>query len=60
MTFYDSHPMSWRDCFKFIFDNFGYDKYPGNCHIIPNAAVIILALLYGEGEFDKTINICNV
>lgn len=26
----------WKDCFHFIKDNFGYDRYPGNCHIIPN------------------------
>ena len=60
MAFYDSNPASWRDCFAYIYGNFGYDKYPGNCHIIPNAAVIILALLYGEGDFDLTINICNM
>ena len=31
----------WRDCFAYIHDNFGYDKYPGNCHIIPNSCVIV-------------------
>ncbi|MCL2421829.1 MAG: ADP-ribosylglycohydrolase family protein [Defluviitaleaceae bacterium] len=50
----------WRDGYRYIFDNFGYDKYPGNCHIIPNIAVMILAMLYGEGDFDNTINICNM
>ena len=33
---------------------------PGACHIIPNAGVMVLALLYGEGDFDRTINICNM
>lgn len=51
---------NWRDCFQFIYDNFGYDKYPGNCHIIPNAAVMILAMLYGQGDFSNSQYICNM
>lgn len=58
--FYDKHPDNWRDCYRFIFENYGYDKYPGNCHIIPNAAVMILSLLYGREDFTDTINICNM
>ena len=61
MAFYESHAEeSWRECFDFIWENFGYDRYPGNCHIIPNAAVMILSMLYGGGDFEKTINICNM
>ena len=58
--FYHAHPGDWRVCFQYVHDNWGYSKYPGNCHIIPNAAVIILALLYGEGDFSDTLNICNM
>ncbi|MBW7462271.1 ADP-ribosylglycohydrolase family protein, partial [Paenibacillus sepulcri] len=32
----------------------------GECHIIPNAAVIVLSLLYGGGDFSRSINICNM
>ena len=60
MEFYEAHPENWRDCFQYIFENFGYDKYPGNCHIIPNIAVMILSLLYGEGDFSDTLSICNM
>lgn len=60
IRYYNEHPNNWRDCFKYVHENYGYDKYPGNCHIIPNSAVIILSLLYGEGDFSKTINICNM
>lgn len=60
IRFYDEHPDNWRDCFQYVFENYGYDRYPGNCHIIPNAAVMVLSLLYGEGNFSKTINICNM
>lgn len=60
MKFHDEHPENWRDCFNYIFENFGYDKYPGTCHIIPNAAVMILSMLYGHEDFSDTINICNM
>jgi len=60
IKFYKANPENWRECFKYVKDNFGYDRYPGNCHIIPNSAIIILSLLYGEGDFSKTINICNM
>lgn len=60
MEFHDTYPENWRDCFRYIFENFGYDKYPGICHIIPNSAVMILSLLYGEGDFSKTLSICNM
>jgi hypothetical protein len=60
IRFYHENPENWRTCFKYVYENYGYDRYPGNCHIIPNAAVIILSLLYGEGDFSKTINICNM
>jgi ADP-ribosylglycohydrolase len=60
LSFYKEHPDNWRDCFTFVHENFGYDRYPGACHIIPNSAVIVLSLLYGEGDFSKAINICNM
>lgn len=60
MEYHDAHPENWRDCFGYIYENFGYDKYPGNCHIIPNAAVMILSLVYGKGDFEDTLNICNM
>lgn len=59
MEFYDNNPDSWEACFAYIHDNYGYDKYPGVCHIIPNIAVMILSLLYGGGDFSDTLNICN-
>lgn len=53
-------PDNWRDCYMYVRDNFGYDKYPGNCHIIPNTAVIILSLLYGNGDFSRAVCIANM
>ena len=62
MDYYDSHEKegeAWRDGFDFIREHYGYDRYPGVCHIIPNAAVMALAMLYGAGDFDRTLEICN-
>ena len=58
IDFYHNNPDDWKACFREIKANFGYDKYPGACHVIPNAAVMILSMLYGKGSFDKTIEIC--
>ncbi|NLX69437.1 MAG: ADP-ribosylglycohydrolase family protein [Clostridiales bacterium] len=60
IAFYKKHPDNWRDCFKFVKANYGYDRYPGVCHIIPNSAVIVLSLLYSKGDFSRAINICNM
>jgi ADP-ribosylglycohydrolase len=60
MDFHAKNPGNWRDCFAYVHDNWGYDRYPGNCHIIPNIAVMILGLLYGEGDFSRTITITNM
>ena len=55
--FYAENPEEWRTCLKKIQDNYGYHLYPGNCHIIPNAAVVLMSLLYSAGDFEKGLNI---
>lgn len=60
MAYQEEHPENWRDCYHYVKDNFGYDRYPGSCHIIPNSSVMILSLLYGQGDFAKTLDICNM
>lgn len=60
-AYYDADAQkNWRSCMEYIIANWGYDRYPGNCHIIPNAAVMIMSMLYGAGDFTRTINICNM
>ena len=49
----------WRKTRQKIVEKYGYDKYLGNCHVVPNHALIILGLLYGEGDFQKSLMICN-
>ncbi len=50
---------NWYDCFYQIVSHYGYDRYGGNCHMVPNHALIILALLYSEGRFDRAMTIVN-
>ncbi|MGF7057864.1 ADP-ribosylglycohydrolase family protein [Brassicibacter mesophilus] len=57
LQFYLEDPHDFRACFKMLEENWGYDKFGGICHIIPNAGVCVLAMLYGEGDFSKTIEI---
>jgi len=56
--FYREHPDDWHTAYHFIAENYG--DYPGIVHIIPNAAVIVMALLYGGGEFSRSIQIANM
>lgn len=64
LDFYHAHPHAapgdWRACMEFLKANFGYDRYPGEVHIIPNAGVVIMALAYGGGDFARTIQIANM
>ena len=49
----------WRKTREQIVAHYGYDKYGGNCHIVPNHALIIHALLYGDDDFQKSLMIVN-
>jgi ADP-ribosylglycohydrolase len=49
----------WRATRGQIAAKYGYDKYGGNCHIIPNHALVIHALLHGEDDFQKSLMIVN-
>jgi hypothetical protein len=49
----------WREARRFVVENYGYDKYPGGCHIVPNQALIILGLLYGNDDFQQSLMITN-
>jgi len=49
----------WRKAFELLAADYGYDKYGGNCHIVPNHGLIVLSLLYGDDDFQKTLMIVN-
>jgi ADP-ribosylglycohydrolase len=48
---------SWRDGRARIESTYGYDQYGGNCHVVPNHAIVIHALLHGEGDFTRSVGI---
>jgi ADP-ribosylglycohydrolase len=60
MDFHARHPADWRACRRYLEAEWGYDKYGGVCHIIPNAGVCALALLYGGGDFARTVEIATM
>lgn len=57
---YAQQPEDWRICREMLNANWGYDKHPGVCHIIPNAGVCFMALLYGKGDFSRTVEIATM
>ncbi len=58
--FHHDNPDDWRGAREYLEREFGYDRYPGVCHIIPNAGVCALALYYGAGDFARTIEIATM
>lgn len=48
----------WQKTRERIVQEYGYKKYVGGCHVIPNHALIHLGLLYGEGDFRRSLGIC--
>ncbi len=49
----------WRATREMLAANYGYDKYGGNCHMVPNHGLIIHSLLHGEDDFSETMKIIN-
>ena len=59
-SFHRENPGDWRACMRYLIENWGYDKYGGVCHIIPNAGVCVLAMVYGAGDLCRTIEIATM
>ncbi len=49
----------WRKTREKLVERYGYQHYPGVCHVIPNHALIHLALLYGGDDFTRSQMIVN-
>ena len=49
----------WLKARELLDRDYGYHKYGGNCHIVPNHGLVILALLWGENSFQKSLMIAN-
>ena len=49
----------WRANRELIAAHYGYDKYGGNCHMVPNHGLMVHALLHCEGDFSEGMKIIN-
>lgn len=49
----------WEKTRQRIEDTYGYDKFPGNCHVVPNHALMIMAVLYAPDDFQRAQMIVN-
>jgi ADP-ribosylglycohydrolase len=38
---------------------YNYEIYGGNCPVVPNHGLIILGLLYGDGDFNQSMRVVN-
>lgn len=58
-AYHRSHPAEadFRACREMIAREFSDEEYPGGYHIVPNAGICILAMLYGKGELGRSIEI---
>jgi ADP-ribosylglycohydrolase len=50
-------PQDWRAALTLLQAEFGYDRYFGTVPIVPNAGIVVLALLYGGGDFSRALRI---
>ena len=53
------HGDDWRKTFAEIKANYGYDKYGGNCHMVPNHGLIVHGLLHGNDDFQRALMVVN-
>ncbi|KAK5996271.1 hypothetical protein PT974_03025 [Cladobotryum mycophilum] len=49
----------WMATRQRIEDTYGYDKFHGWCHVIPNHAIMIMSLIYGAYDFHEAMHIVN-
>ncbi len=49
----------WRLTRERVEKEYGYCKYGGGCHVVPNHAIVILSLLYGMDRFMPSLTIAN-
>ncbi len=49
----------WEKARAWLEQHYGYQHYQGVCHMVPNHGLIILSLLWGDDDFQKTLMIVN-
>lgn len=49
----------WRKVRAYLEPKYGYDVFPGCCHMVPNHAMVIASILLGGDDFQKSISIAS-
>lgn len=49
----------WRKARIMLDEHYGYDIYGGNCHMVPNHGLMIMSMLYGDDDLQKSLMIVN-
>ncbi|GIH14040.1 ADP-ribosylglycohydrolase family protein [Rugosimonospora africana] len=49
----------WKATRARIDERYGYHRYGGNCHVVPNHAIVIAALAHSGGEFNRAMTVVN-
>lgn len=49
----------WRRTWERINEAYGYRRYGGNCHVVPNHAIMVLAWCYAPDDFHEAQVIIN-
>jgi len=49
----------WHEGRKKMAGIYNTENYGGNCHMVPNHGLIILGLLYGDSDFNKSMLVVN-
>ncbi|WP_433205580.1 ADP-ribosylglycohydrolase family protein [Dactylosporangium sp. CS-047395] len=47
----------WKATRKRIDEEYGYHRYGGNCHVVPNHAIVVAALAHSGGDFDAAMTV---
>lgn len=50
---------AWPATRQRIDDKYGYDQFDGIVHVVPNHAIMIMALLYAGNDFHEAMHIIN-
>ncbi|MBW3696173.1 ADP-ribosylglycohydrolase family protein [Vibrio sp. T187] len=58
-AWHSQNPTDWNWAFSQLKQYYGYDKFDGTCHVMPNHGLIILSLLYGADSFHESMKIVN-
>ncbi|MDX2055257.1 MAG: ADP-ribosylglycohydrolase family protein [Polyangiaceae bacterium] len=49
----------WHKTFVRIKEKYGYDKFGGCCHMVPNHAIMVMAWVYAPNSFRESQSIIN-